>query len=364
MALDPLAALDELQTELDGLPDGLAKLLLLERAVELADAAQDLDLGFEMRMELTGQALTAGRGDVLSVAFAWCIARFDESPERFPDFDVMWAYRWVISELAKNPAIPRIQVLAMIDEMTTRYRSVGASMRSVEMLRLNVSTDLGDSEMGRTAFSAAHRARKDEFCDDPESEMNFSIGHYYSERLYKIQLQKSERFWIDPGKTDEFHVGKILCNALLPLLLAGRWAEAERCHELGLRANRKNSRFVDRIADHIRYLTHSGQTAKSLALFRKWLPTCLASVNASDQLEYTTQGWLLMKALEGGPAIRLKLPGVDAEKHDALALSRRFHDSARGIAGQFDQRNGNDFFSKQLKQESRDAAVILKLRKA
>src|SRR5690349_10358828 len=107
---DPRAQFDELIAEADGLPPGPAQLAVLEQAVRLADTLNDVDLGFEARSDLMDAALGVGRGDLLSVAFAWCLAKYDEHPERFPDFDVCFAFRWAISELAPHPQFGRPQL--------------------------------------------------------------------------------------------------------------------------------------------------------------------------------------------------------------------------------------------------------------
>ena len=127
MAQDAQSSFDELLDECDDLPDGMAKMLLLKHAVELADSIPDIDLAFATRMKLIGQPQPWPR-DVLSVAFAWCVAHFDAEPKR-PRFRHHVGLPLGHRELSKSFHVPRAQIEANDCRNGGRYRKVEASMR-------------------------------------------------------------------------------------------------------------------------------------------------------------------------------------------------------------------------------------------
>ena len=78
----------ELMFAADEVEAGPLRVELFERAVRIADTHNDLDLAFQMRMDLIEAATFGGMPEVSLVAFAWCLAKSDENPDRFDEQDV------------------------------------------------------------------------------------------------------------------------------------------------------------------------------------------------------------------------------------------------------------------------------------
>ncbi|HEY7155475.1 MAG TPA: hypothetical protein VH575_16045, partial [Gemmataceae bacterium] len=62
-----------LLAESDRLPLSSAKLAVLQEAVRLADAHNEIDLAIEARRPLMLVARNLLRGDILTAAFTWCL---------------------------------------------------------------------------------------------------------------------------------------------------------------------------------------------------------------------------------------------------------------------------------------------------
>ena len=139
--------IDRLLVDSEGLEDGHTKVGLLEEAVRIADTHADVGLGFELRKELLGAALGAGHADQLLVAYSWCLAQVDKDPKKYHTSDLLWEYRWVLSELTAFPQIGREQIESMYEDMVQRYRQAGASMRSVLSLAPGGGDRYGRSQM-------------------------------------------------------------------------------------------------------------------------------------------------------------------------------------------------------------------------
>ena len=121
----------ELLAQADELSDGLAKLMLLEEAVRLADTHQDLKKGFAGREALIHTATFGGFPEKALVAFSWCLAQSDRDPQTFPDQRILWKYKWIMDSIAGFPQVSREQITKMMEDMRGRYLRSGRSMKPI-----------------------------------------------------------------------------------------------------------------------------------------------------------------------------------------------------------------------------------------
>src|SRR5438874_9151542 len=112
-----LSEIDELMTHAERLPDGAAKVAVVERAVQLADLHNDIPTAFRVRVRLMGAALSGGLSDMLLVAFSWCLSQQERDPTQFPENDILWQFRWVISELVEFPNVSKTQIEELFADM-------------------------------------------------------------------------------------------------------------------------------------------------------------------------------------------------------------------------------------------------------
>src|SRR5262245_26585811 len=119
---DPLAAMQLLYEQAQELPYGPAKIALLEEAVRLADAVEEVDAGFGLRMELTQAATFGGRHDVSIVAYAWCLAQADRNPDRYLDHQLLWQYKWVVDHAYEFPDISLGKIYELLEDLRRRFR--------------------------------------------------------------------------------------------------------------------------------------------------------------------------------------------------------------------------------------------------
>jgi hypothetical protein len=66
------------------------KVNLLESAIQIADSHGDITEGFSLRTELISAATFSGYGEKALVAFSWCLAKYDQDPQKFPEFQLFW----------------------------------------------------------------------------------------------------------------------------------------------------------------------------------------------------------------------------------------------------------------------------------
>lgn len=346
--------IDQLLSEAGTLPPGAAKLALVERAVQLADSHCDMSQGFRTRVELCGEALDAGRPDLLTTAFSWCLGQSDREPEKFPDLELLWMYRWVNDEISGFSSVSLEQINALMADMEWRYRKIGSTMRGYEYLRRNVAMNCGNRPLADEADCAIAICRRDWLSDSEAAERCFDVRYLIFAKKYEEAIRTAEPL-LARRDTDAHHRGAVLARLMIPLLRLGRVEEAIKYHVQGYRLVARNPRYVARFANHISLLALTGNFARALALFERHLPDALESVDDDSHFSFFRACRLLMEELasRGRDSLRLRLPAVfpafrEDGRYESAALRDWFVTKAGEIAARFDTRNGNSHYTAEL----------------
>lgn len=350
---DPLSHVSKILDEAAGLNDGPAKVELLQEAVRLADHQRDTDAAFVARLRLQEAALVCGSADVLLVAYSWCLAQAEKEPDRFSLNQVLWRYRWAIVYLPTFPEVPRTKIEDAIADMTERYKSAGASLRPVHLLRWKVAMKLGDGPMAAAARRAWDRCRQDWLSDDPQTEMVTQIDyHLFRERW--AEAAEAAAGYIDGRFRDPAYVDSVLSWMPVPLLRLGRIDEAMAVHERGYRLTVRNAALVTQAGRHLQFLALTHNFPRAIRLVERYLPYCVGS-DPEDQVEFYPCLLTLVRMLKqtGQDAVRLRLtppcPGIRPDgRYDLSDLEHRYHAAASDVCHRYDARDGNDYYTRLL----------------
>src|SRR5262245_42845756 len=141
----------ELLYQAEEMGRGPAQVALVEQAVQIADVHNDREAAFAARDELIEAATFSGRIDLALVAFSWCLAQCDRSPEDFDQDQMLWKYKWVIENLADFPQISKRQIDDMFADMERRFVAAGSTRHAVHQIRRDVAVNMGDAATGDRA---------------------------------------------------------------------------------------------------------------------------------------------------------------------------------------------------------------------
>ncbi|HEV3146356.1 MAG TPA: hypothetical protein VGZ47_20885 [Gemmataceae bacterium] len=348
----------QLMREAESLSEGPQQIALVEEAVRVADLHNDLDWGFRCRRRLMSAAMCGGQPDLLMVAFAWCLAQSERDPKRFDTQELLWAFRWVIFELTSFPQVKKEKIEELKGEMVKRYEAAGSTMRGYHLLCNRVAVEMGDVEASNRTFETFKKCKRDWLSDSEETEIAFEV-------LYRNLLA-------DDGKTlhsatpilrnvykSELYQGIILSTVLLPLLRLRRVPEAMSYHLRSYRLISRNPRYIDRVGDHIIFLTLTDNLGKAATLLQKHMYTAITSVDVSSRFDFYLACRLMLGHLaEGGKRnAKLRLPQQfplcqESGEYDLARLTGWFDEQTADLARQFDARNGNRFFQSRLENLS------------
>lgn len=343
---------DELMEEAYMLPGGKQKMELLERAVQLADAAGDIDQGYEARSEVVECGSFNGYPMKALVAFSWQLGQFDQNPGRFDEYTLLWSYKWILDQAPSFPDITRQQMANLLEDMKQRFQQFGYSDRTYYFYNMVVANDTGDTDSAKRYQSMVQTMERDEMADCLACEQNRLVEFAVKQNDDEAVLEAAK-----PIIDGEMSCGEVphvtISKVLLPLLRLGRQKEADKLQRRGYRLIRSNRDFLLCHGEHIGYLTQT-DPIKGLEVFEENVGLALDHENPFYVMMFNGYAAALFKRLaEEDIAYQVKLPAAyphASEASNVAALARRFREQALNAAARFDQRNGNRHYTDFLTQ--------------
>jgi hypothetical protein len=352
--IDHREQVGRLMAEAETLPDGPARVALVQQAAAVADSHRDVELAFEVRKVLLGVCLSADQSELMLVAFSWCLAQCDRDPQRFPITRILWEFRWVVSSLCTFPEISMAKIKEMLGEMGRRYAEAGASPRSYLLMWRKMAVDMGDAEFAADTNLAFRHSAVDWLTDGLPTELGFEITYRLFRNETDKALQAAVPFLTRQVRSEHFE-GQACAEVLLPLLKQGRAAEAMAYHRRGYKLRGKNIRHLDSVAMHIRFLALTDNLGRAVRLFEKHLPDALRTSNVFNRMRFLIDTLPLLDRLRraGKARTRLRVPpeyplAAGDERPTVPVVRRWMKETAAELAAAFDARNGNDHYTRRL----------------
>jgi hypothetical protein len=356
--------LEELIDRARAMPDGPAKLALLEEAIRRADAQQLTRVSFALRKDLLRTATFTGAKEKAIVAFTWRLAQCDRHPEEFPEEDVLWEYKWIIDSTTDFPQISRQQIDDMLADMERRYDRTGRGKRAVYKLRCNTARAMGLVEEAREAQRLWREAPIGRGNDCTACERNGQVEYLLFAGKEERALELAEPILQGQMKCAEVP-HETYGAVLMPLLRQGRLDEATQYHVLGYRLVSTNAEFLHPVARHLRFVTLTLNLNRAVQLFERHLPWAFDTLNPLRQFEFFQSVRLLLDVLRETrhETVAAQLPAAVSvasgeRSHKVADLAVFFDAQCRDLAGRFDARNGNNFFTRRLDEPAQWKQLI------
>ena len=345
------AQLDELQSEAWGLEASPAKVAILEQAVKLADSLEDLEEGFNLRQQLVEAATFGGVDDRALVAFAWCLAQSDKDPERFPEQDLLWKYKWILAGISDFPGISVKKIHAMEDDFEARLKRSGYGLRSLYKLRMDNANDMGFLRKGDEYEAKWRKARRDGMVDCHACEMDAEVSALVRAGKYDDAIRKARP--IMSGKIRCHTVPqRTYADVIIAELSQGHIEKAGKAFAAGYPQVAGNPDFLSTVGWHLCYLTRVLDVPRGLKLIERHLPWGSQTNNPSERMGFYSRVGTVFERLAGErPKPRkVRIPDTlpvhnDDDRYAPADLAAWFQAEAGKLADRFDARNGNGFTS-------------------
>jgi len=340
------------------MPEGDARIGLLEDLVRHADTSGDPRLPFDVRMELTSAYQHGGETAKAFATFSWCLSTYDRHPGRFTEHDdwlLRWQYKWTVAALKRFPEVPLDRSHRALADMERRYLTGGHSLHAVHTLRCEIADHVGDLELADEWYRKWRTAPRDENSDcvacDPTNKVHHLVLRGRDEEAVAV--------------ADPVLEGRITCTVqpqsiqsalLLPYLRTGRLDDAREAHRRSYRAIRGNRDYLDDLGRHLYFCAVTGNEPHGLEILERHLDWLDRAADPMALLEAAGSAALLLRRLRksGHGGQRIDRPGFGdrpPSKPDVAELDDELLAVAEGLARRFDERNGTDFQSRQLAEK-------------
>ena len=359
--------IEDLLTRIDQTYWGPEERAMIDEALALSRQIGDEQMEYKVRHRLTASAARTGDNDTMLSSFAWCLAKHDADPRRFPNelnsgaADLMWQFKWMIGALDHSPIFSLAQCEAMLDDMESHYRREGLGLSGVLYARFAHAWETGLIDQAKQLRSLLASTPRDDHshCDAcGRSELaGFAVEIGEQEAAVKLVDEIVEgRF--SCGEEPERALGR----TLIAKLRAGRLDDARESHLRSYRLARQNPDNISIVADNLIFCAVTGNAARGLALVERhiaWLAH--DALNESGQLNMLAAIGLVLESVvqagHGEQVVRgaaagdlVHFFGPHEGPWTARDLASAVWAATASLAGAFDARNGNSYVSDQVAQ--------------
>ncbi|QAV70510.1 hypothetical protein ESZ53_08710 [Salinibacterium sp. UTAS2018] len=359
--------INELFREIDSIAYGPEERARVEEAIALAVEIGDEELEYRARVRLTASANMGGDTEVLLSSFAWCLAKHDEDPVRFPDdighegAGLMWQFKWIASALASSPIFDTADIDGALADMATHYRAAGIGQSGVLTSQFSTAWRLGELERAEALRTQLIATPRDEYSHCDACVRSDSSG-FLTETGRDAEAIVLFDELIAGGYSCGDEPEAALSRALLPYLRVGRFDDAKAAHFRSYTLARDNADNLGIIANHFIFCAVTGNEARGLAMLERHLSWFVHDqLNADNQFSGLVAAGVLLDAVTragfGSQTVRgaenRELVGLFGE-HDgawtAEELGAVMWAAAAKIGDQFDERAGNDYRARRIQK--------------
>jgi hypothetical protein len=336
------------------LDDGDERISVLEEAVRLADLGGDLKLRYLAREHFLRGCIFGGATDKGLVAFAWCLAQYDQNPEQFDPWGVLWKYKWIVGLIFNFPQVAKARIYEMLADLAQRSQRAGYGLRAAYNHRYRIEKLSGRRAVAVEYFRKMEAEPRDALSNCSACEIDEQVGFsvYCEDYARALELAAPILDGVEKCTTVPH---RTYAKLLLPLVRLGRQKDALVYHQKGYGLISHNKAFLDHISDHLIFLALTENFEKAITLIEKHFPWTDTSRDVLHHFRFFRGAWLLFELLADAQVnpLTLRLPQScpirSASGHyDAAQLASWFKQKAEAIGRRFDARNENDFFARTI----------------
>lgn len=331
--------------------DPRSQLAALEEVVRLADSVGDVHSGYSVRMEMIQCANFAGQNDKALVAFTWCLAQSDKYPDDFDSHTLLWKYKWILENLPTFRQVKKDKILELQDDMQERLLAAGYNLRPIHYLRWTNAMRMGDFARANQYMEKWTETPRDEMADCEACEQN-KLSEYFG-RIGEFEESAKVAEKLLDGRMVCAEIPHLTYGHLVATYLKlGRLDEVRANHSKWYRMVNDNEDFLKTVSQHMLFAAGTDQFPEAIAMFERHAPWAAETVNDQNRFAfYNSARFLFQRMSPTGSNLRLNVPDEFAFKREdaqyqCAELAQWFHAESTSLAKQFNQRNGNEYFTK------------------
>ena len=121
--------IQKLIVQKDLLDNPIDKIKLLQQAIQIADAHQDVEWAVELRWELIDQEISTVQRHFSLEALSWIIGIYEQDNALIDENDFLWLYIWVLHITMHDPDISATQRDTIVADFSKRFQRNGYSLQ-------------------------------------------------------------------------------------------------------------------------------------------------------------------------------------------------------------------------------------------
>jgi hypothetical protein len=346
--------IEQLLDTAESLEEGPTKVSVLEQAIRLADSYKLVQLGFEARKSLIAAGIFCGMPERSMPVFAWCLQQCDENPQQFDEVEMLWEFKWILSNLKTFANVSMQSILGLELDFERRLSKNGYSLRPLHELRMERLYWPDQQAEKDEAYRLWNNAPRDSMANCFVCEENSKVEYLLECRKFKEGI-KHGLFIIEEGWRCYDMPHRLLGSLLLPLVRLRRFKEAEKLQERGYRLIRNNRCFLFSVGQHLRYFAHTGQLTKGFNLLKRHLDWAWESYCDHHRWYFFSGAALFLDRCED-KSRKISLPDTHplydpSDTYRCSQLSAWFRSESKRLAELFDHRNGVDHHRRTMEEE-------------
>jgi hypothetical protein len=347
--MDYALQIQKLLLQRDRLSSPADRMTLLKQAINLADAHNDVEWGFDLRLDLIRDEKDTSRCDESLPAFTWILDAYDKNPELFDEEDFLWEYKWMLGSVRRNSSISLEQIDAISEDFKTRLLRNGYSLRPYYTTQAHLAFFLNNLDDARKYIDLRNQEVRDEMsncraCElDDDVELELRLGNF--ERALTVGNSMLTK------KVVCAHMPfSCYCTCVKHFQQAG---DMERAYEYFLKAEADLAELPDtspiaEIGIMLRFLTDYDRE-KAWSFFEQYVHW---NVDSEEYLDFLFSASVLPLLQGEGSKVLNVNPSIEWYRedntYDLQEIYNYYYNKAKDLAKRFDKRNGNGYFSEQF----------------
>jgi len=352
------AQYDLLKDQAKRLDDGdVEQISLFEKTVNLADLLKDKKLQVEARMNYLKAANYGSYPEKSMTAFSYLLKIYDEDSESLDwsnRFRILWRYKWVIDDLPDFPNIPKSKIESAMKDMHDRYQAADYGMQPVFNSFQKLYYDMGDFELAEEYYNKAEEAGRSFMSDCEACVLRTDVNFLIAKGEYEKAIEMSQPI-LKGDLTCDTVPNKFYHYLFIPYLLTG---QKEKAIEYYKKIETKNTADYSGINGQIIVLKSLlGDLTPAIEIFENNLIFAVESLSKKRPFNFYLASRLLFEKLtgEGHSMVKMKLsPTIpfynSKNEYDPKEVLGWLESEIQVIEQQFNARNGNDYFTKIVRE--------------
>lgn len=325
---------------------------LLKQAIQIADANNDLDWGFDLRLDLIFEERDTSHCIDSFAAFAWLLNAHDTNPDMFDESDFLWEYKWMAGAARRNAGISLSQVYSIMDDLKVRMERNGYTLRGYYSVMIYWHLFVGNMEEARKMMVLRDETERDRMSHCPACELDTQVEIELIEKNFDKALTTANDL-ITKKLTCGVMPLVTFCNLTYYLGKAGDARAAEflpKAEEEIATLKGDDTSLISHVSNLLYYLTQTDRN-KAWQYFEKYAEW---EVNSEDAVSFDFSKNVLPLLKEGGSRnlnMGIKLPYYSADNnYNVDDLYQYYYNKAAELANRFDLRNRTNKFMSELEE--------------